>query len=106
MVCTNEASPPSSEGNIVIVDYEPCSSFRKEIDMRYRDRIYLETESDIVDFISCVTPLGCPVVVTDGEGMRVNAKSMLGMLYAMTFSEMWCECDKDIYMYIRDFCAE
>ena len=38
--------------------------------------------------------------------MRVNAKSMLGMLYAMTFSEMWCECDQDIYMFIRDFCVE
>ena len=38
--------------------------------------------------------------------MRVNAKSMLGMLYAMTFSEMWCECDHDIYLLIRDYCAE
>ena len=74
--------------------------------MKYRDRIHLETESDIVDFISRVAPLGCSVVVTDGEGMRVSAKSMLGMLYAMTFSEMWCECDRDIYMYIKDFCAE
>ena len=80
--------------------------FMEGIIMQYRDRIHLETESDIVDFISRVTPLGCPVVVTDGEGMRVNAKSMLGMLYAMTFSEMWCECDKDIYIYIRDFCAK
>ena len=74
--------------------------------MQYRDKIRLETESDIVDFISRITPLGCRVVVTDGEGMRVTAKSMLGMLYAMTFAEMWCECDKDIYMYIREFCAE
>lgn len=74
--------------------------------MKYRDKIRLETEGDIVDFISRVAPLGCPVVVTDDNGMRVNAKSMLGMLYAMTFSEMWCECDKDIYMYIREFCAE
>ena len=74
--------------------------------MQYRDRIHLETENDIVDFISRVAPLGCLVVVTDGEGMRVNAKSMLGMLYAMTFSEMWCECDHDIYLLIRDYCAE
>lgn len=72
----------------------------------FRDKIYLETESSIMDFIATVSQLPYPVVVTDGEGMRVNAKSMLGMLYAMTFSEMWCECDKDIYMYIRDFCAE
>lgn len=74
--------------------------------MKYRDRIYLETESDVVEFISRITPFECQIVITDGEGMRVNAKSMLGMLYAMTFSEMWCECDKNIYTYIRDFCAE
>jgi hypothetical protein len=74
--------------------------------MKYRDKIRLETESDIVNFIAMVTPLRCQVVVTDGEGMRVNAKSMLGMLYAMTFSEMWCECDQDIYMLIREFCVE
>ena len=74
--------------------------------MKYRDKILLETESSVLDFINAVSQVPCPVVVTDGEGMRVNAKSMLGMLYAMTFAEMWCECDKDIYMYIRDFCAE
>lgn len=74
--------------------------------MTYRDKIHLETESDIIKFVSRVTPLGCSVVVTDGEGMRVNAKSMLGMLYAMTFSEMWCESDCDIYSVIKDFCAE
>lgn len=87
---------------------EPCLPYFMEgkKKMKYRDRIYLETESDVVEFISRITPFECPIVITDGEGMRVNAKSMLGMLYAMTFSEMWCECDKDIYMYIRDFCAE
>ena len=74
--------------------------------MQYRDKILLETESSVLDFINAVSQVSCPVVVTDGEGMRVNAKSMLGMLYAMTFAEMWCECDKDIYMYIKDFCAE
>lgn len=74
--------------------------------MKYRDKILLETESSVLDFINAVSQVSCSVVVTDGEGMRVNAKSMLGMLYAMTFSEMWCECDCDIYMYIKDFCAE
>ena len=74
--------------------------------MKYRDKILLETESSVLDFINAVSQVSCPVVVTDGEGMRVNAKSMLGMLYAMTFSEMWCECDRDIYIYIKEFCAE
>lgn len=71
--------------------------------MKYRDRIRLETEGDVLDFVNAVNNVNIPVVVTDGEGMRVNAKSMLGMLYAMTFYEMWCECDYDIYPYIKDF---
>ena len=71
----------------------------------FRDKIYLETEGTILDFIATVSQVPYQVVVTDGEGMRVNAKSMLGMLYAMTFVEMWCECDHDIYFLIRDFCA-
>ena len=74
--------------------------------MKHRDKIILDTESAVLDFISIVSQVKCPVVITDGEGMRVNAKSMLGVLYAMTFSEMWCECDCDIYHLIREFCAE
>ena len=74
--------------------------------MKYRDKIQLETEGAVLDFINVVSAVNCPVYVTDGEGIRVSAKSMLGMLYALTFSEMWCECDRDIYMLIRDFCAE
>lgn len=74
--------------------------------MKHRDKIVLDTEHDIVRFIAAVSNVQTPVVVTDGEGMCVNAKSMLGMLYAMTFSEMWCECDHNIYSLIREFCAE
>ena len=74
--------------------------------MTYRDKIHLETENDIINFMSAIEKCDFPIVITDGEGMRVNAKSMLGMLYAMTFSEMWCESDYNIYMYIKDFCAE
>ena len=74
--------------------------------MKYRDKIYLETEGAVLDFINAVSQVPYSVVVTDGEGMRVNAKSMLGMLYAMTFVEMWCECDHDSYMFIKDFCAD
>lgn len=72
----------------------------------HRYKIYLDTESSIIDFINSVSQTRYQVYVTDGDGMRVSAKSMLGMLYAMTFSEMWCECDHDIYLLIRDFCAE
>ena len=72
----------------------------------FRYKIYLDTEGSIMDFINSVSKSRHLVYVTDGSGIRVSAKSMLGMLYAMTFAEMWCECDHDIYHLVKDFCAE
>ena len=44
--------------------------------------------------------------IKDNEGMCVNARSVIGMLYAMTFNELWCESDNDIYQNIKDFIIE
>ena len=47
--------------------------------------------------------VGGNIVVTDNQGLRVNAKSVLGMLYALEFEELWCESDKDIYSKIEHY---
>jgi hypothetical protein len=43
------------------------------------------------------------VTITDKQGLRVNGKSVLGMLYAMEFEELWCESDVEIYHLIEKF---
>lgn len=45
------------------------------------------------------------VTITDNNGLRVNAKSLHGDLYAMEFSELWLESEADIYELIEKFVA-
>lgn len=70
--------------------------------MKYK--IVLDTVSDITNFVKNVSlATEAKVTVTDGCGLRVNAKSMIGMLYALEFEELWCESDTEIYEKIRQW---
>ncbi|MBQ0101970.1 MAG: hypothetical protein KBT31_04155 [Firmicutes bacterium] len=70
-------------------------------------KIRLDTMKDIQNFVKITISSGAErIVVTDGNGMVVNAKSVLGMMYAMEFDELYCESDKDIYTAIKDFVIE
>jgi len=66
-------------------------------------QIELDTQTDVMDFVRSVTTVDHDVTVTDGEGLRVNGKSLMGMLYALEFSELWCECPVDIYQKIQKY---
>ena len=68
-----------------------------------RVKIRLDTQTDVNNFVSTVIGLPFSVTVTDNNGLRVNAKSLLGMLYSLEFEELWCECQFDIYEIIKDF---
>lgn len=61
----------------------------------YRADIRLDTMSDIKKFLAITQSIETPVVVEDSAGHRVNAKSLLGMLYAMEFNHLYLVCDKD-----------
>lgn len=70
--------------------------------MKYK--IVLDTVSDVTNFVKNVSiARDATVTVTDGNGLRVNAKSMIGMLYALEFDELWCESDTEIYEKIRQW---
>lgn len=71
-----------------------------------RCKIRLDTQNDVIKFVNIVEQLDGRVVIKDNEGMCVNARSVIGMLYAMTFNELWCESDGDIYQHIKDFIIE
>ena len=66
-------------------------------------QIELDTMTDVTEFVSITSKLSGAIVVVDNKGMRVNAKSILGMLYAMEFEELWVESDEDIYNAISKF---
>ena len=70
--------------------------------MKYK--IVLDTVSDVTTFVkNVITEKEANVTVTDNRGLRVNAKSLMGMLYALEFEELWCESDTEIYEKIKDY---
>lgn len=68
-----------------------------------RAQIRLDTMSDVHRFVKIATSQRGAVHITDGEGLKVSAKSLLGALYAMEFDHLWCEAEEDIYYAIEDF---
>lgn len=68
-----------------------------------RAKIRLDTMRDINDFVRICSTIIPAVHITDGAGLKVSGKSLLGVMYAMEFKEIWCECDIDIYTYIEHF---
>lgn len=68
-----------------------------------RAKIRLDTMKDINQFVATCSKVSVPVYITDGAGLRVSAKSVLGVMYSMEFANIWCECDEDIYNQIERF---
>ena len=66
-------------------------------------RIRLDTASDIANFVLAANKVKEHVYVTDGERLCIDGKSFLGLAHATEFSELWCECEKDIYHQIEQF---
>ena len=59
--------------------------------------------SDINEFVAITTKCNGRIVVKDDEGHCVNAKSLLGMMYAMEFKELYVESEENIYREISKF---
>lgn len=66
-------------------------------------KIRLDTNQDAINFATLAQKLGGDITITDNKGLCVNAKSVLGMLYALEFEELWCESSVDIYKRIEKF---
>ena len=66
-------------------------------------KIRLDTMRDINEFVHICTGVLPAVYVTDNSGLKVSAKSVLGVMYSMEFSDIWCECSVDIYQEIKKF---
>lgn len=70
-------------------------------------KVRLDTLSDIRNFVNAVSKVdNTKVHLTDGNNFMVSAKSILGAMYTMEWSEVYCTCEKDIYSVIRAFVVE
>ena len=68
-----------------------------------RVRINLETACDAAEFSTLVANVKGSALIRDGAGHCVNAKSVLGALYALEFEELWFESDEDLYSVLDKF---
>ena len=72
-----------------------------------RHKICLDTMNDVREFVKIVQDYDKHnIFITDGNQMRVNAKSIIGVLYSMEFNNVWIESDIDIYSRISKFVKE
>ena len=69
-------------------------------------KIRLDKYNDAVEFSKIAETISGRVVVKDNQGHCVNAKSILGMLYALEFESLEVESEENIYYAIRKFCVE
>ena len=69
-------------------------------------KIRLDTVQDANEFAFIAGQIKGNIIITDGNGLRVNGKSVLGALYAMEFSSLYCESDVDIYHRLNKFIIE
>ena len=69
-------------------------------------QINIDTLSKINAFVSICSRLDCKVDLVDGNGYRVSAKSLVGAIATMDWSQVFVECNNDIRSYIWNFLAE
>ena len=69
-------------------------------------KINIDTLSKINTFVTICSRLDCKIDLIDGHGYRVSAKSLMGAIATMDWSQVFVECDKDIYSYITEFVTE
>ena len=66
-------------------------------------KINIDTMKKINSFVEVCSRLYPPVYLIDGEGFRISAKSILGAIATLDWSQVYVECEQDIYDYIKDF---
>lgn len=71
--------------------------------MKYKYKIRLETLTDINNFVKIVNNFDEPIILNDGAGFSVNAKSILGAMYTIEWNELYVMSDVNIYNSINQF---
>ena len=63
-----------------------------------RTEIRLDTLSDVNKFVEAMSGVKEKVWLADDDGNRVSAKSLLGALYSMEWTHIYCYCEDNITM--------
>jgi hypothetical protein len=66
-------------------------------------RINIDTLNKIYSFVRICENLGGDIRLVDGNGYCVSAKSLVGAIATMDWSQVIVESEQDIYCHIKDF---
>ena len=69
-------------------------------------KIRLDTLTDVQGFVNAVSTVLQEVHLSDGHKLTVSAKSILGAIYTMEWSDVYCVCERDIYHLIHKYLVE
>lgn len=69
-------------------------------------KINIDTMSKINAFVSICSKLDSRVDLIDGNNYCVSAKSLMGALATMDWSQVFVVCEDDIYSHIKEFVVE
>lgn len=59
--------------------------------------VVLDTMTDIKEFVGIVSKVAAEVYLESGDGLIINAKSMMGVMYsASEFKHIYCVSKQDI----------
>ena len=73
----------------------------------FKYQIRLETGTDIKEFVAAAEQLPFDVTVENEDGMkRGNAKTLLNVVDAMTYSKIYVISDHDMYLPFSKFITE
>lgn len=59
-------------------------------------RVKLDTVKDIREFTEIVSNFTQKISLIDEDGMKVNAKSLIGVMYTTEWDNVYCESEIDI----------
>ena len=72
-----------------------------------RLKIRLDTDSDAVRLVGIASGMKENITLTDGNGLCVSAKSLLGTMYVrFEFNEIWLETENEHFFDFKDFMVE
>ena len=70
-------------------------------------KIRIDTDSDAVKLVGIASGMKENITLTDGNGLCVSAKSLLGTMYVrFEFNEIWLETENEHYFDFKDFMVE
>lgn len=73
---------------------------------KMKARINIDTLTKINTFVAICSRIDQKISLIDGSGYCVSAKSLMGAVATMDWSQVFIECEKDIRSYIQDFIIE